>query len=140
MASAPRRRWAICGALVAAAALGTTLAPPPWQDGVFVGCWISVAVTGAAGLLPRTDGGLAYGLSLNAGLWSGALAALAGTRLDLLAASPCLALLIPAAWAARHVRFPLVRVASSWLVAVAILAVALSALPVTPGYLPDHLE
>lgn len=33
-----------------------------------------------------------------------------------------------------------VKVASSWLIAVAILAVALKFLPVTPGYMPDHLQ
>jgi len=29
---------------------------------------------------------------------------------------------------------------SSWLIAIAVLAAALPYLPVTPGYLPDHLE
>jgi hypothetical protein len=32
------------------------------------------------------------------------------------------------------------RIVSSWLIAVALLAATLQMLPVTPGYLPDHLE
>ena len=32
------------------------------------------------------------------------------------------------------------KVVSSWLIAVALLAVTLQLIPVTPGYLPDHLE
>jgi hypothetical protein len=32
------------------------------------------------------------------------------------------------------------KVVSSWLIAVALLAATLQVLPVTPGYLPDHLE
>jgi len=31
-------------------------------------------------------------------------------------------------------------VMSSWVIAVAVLALTLQLLPVTPGYLPDHLE
>jgi hypothetical protein len=33
-----------------------------------------------------------------------------------------------------------VKVAASWLAAVAALVAALQGLPVTPGYLPDHLD
>jgi hypothetical protein len=32
------------------------------------------------------------------------------------------------------------RVVASWLIAVAVLGVALQLLPVIPGYVPDHLE
>ncbi|TWB49473.1 hypothetical protein [Nitrospirillum viridazoti] len=140
LASAPRRAWRLClGLLALVAGVAATL-PPPWHDGVFVGCWISVAVTAAGGLVCRIDRPLAWGLSVNAGLWSGALAAVTGAPLDLLAALPALALLPAAAWALGHLSFPAVRVMSSWLVAVAVLAVTLACLPVTPGYLPDHLE
>jgi hypothetical protein len=31
-------------------------------------------------------------------------------------------------------------IAASWLIAIAALAAALPLLPVTPGYLPDHLD
>ncbi|MEA1652346.1 hypothetical protein UAJ10_25465 [Nitrospirillum sp. BR 11164] len=140
LASAPRRAWRPCLGLLAATAFVTITTPPPWHEGVFVGCWSSVAVTAAGGLICRTDRQLAWGLSVNAGLWSGALAAVTGAPLEPLAALPALGLLPAAAWALRHLSFPAVRVMSSWLVAVAVLAVTLACLPVTPGYLPDHLE
>jgi hypothetical protein len=34
----------------------------------------------------------------------------------------------------------IVKISSSWLIAVAILALTLQFLPVTPGYVPDHLD
>ncbi|WP_040845270.1 hypothetical protein, partial [Nitrospirillum viridazoti] len=55
LASAPRRAWRLClGLLALVAGVAATL-PPPWHDGVFVGCWISVAVTAAGGLVCRID-------------------------------------------------------------------------------------
>jgi len=50
-----------------------------------------------------------------------------------------LALLRPAWIADRRARIALAVVAS-WLIAVAMLGTALQFLPVTPGYLPDHME
>jgi hypothetical protein len=76
------------------------IAPVPrgWLDWVFLGCWLSVAVSAATVHLP---GGLrpqwALAASLNAGFWSGAVIALAGSRLDLLKALPCVLVLFPAA-------------------------------------------
>jgi hypothetical protein len=46
----------------------------------------------------------------------------------------------PSAWVTRrHGPIP-VKVTSSWLIAIAALTVLLQFLPVTPGYIPDHLE
>lgn len=79
-------------------------------------------------------------LSMNAGLWSGSVLAIAGSPLDLLKALPCVLVFLPAAWLISR-RLPIVvKVVSSWLIAVAILAATLQFLPVTPGYLPDHLD
>jgi hypothetical protein len=102
---------------------------------------VSVAATAATVHLPR---GLSpwgsFALSLNAGFWSGAVVALAGSRVDLLKALLCVLVLLPAAlvvgWRAPIV----VKVVSSWLIAVAVLAATLQFLPVIPGYMPDHLE
>jgi hypothetical protein len=33
-----------------------------------------------------------------------------------------------------------IKVVSSWVIVIAVLAATLQVLPVTPGYLPDHLE
>jgi len=88
------------------------------------------------GLGPRA----ALALSINAGFWSGAVIALAGSQLDLLKALPCAFVLLPAAWLVSR-RAPIaVKVVASWLIAVAILAATLQFLPVTPGYMPDHME
>jgi hypothetical protein len=83
---------------------------------------------------------MALALSLNAGVWASAVVYLSGSRLDLLKALPCVLILFPASWiVGRRASIP-VKVVSSWIIAVAALAAALQLLPVTPGYLPDHLE
>jgi hypothetical protein len=100
-----------------------------------------VAVTAATVHLPRglTASG-AVVLSLNAGIWSGSELALTGSRLDIAKALVCVLLLFPAAFIVDR-RAPIaVKVVSSWLIAVAILAATLQFLLVTPGYLPDHLD
>jgi hypothetical protein len=143
LAFTPCRVWALN--LIAFSAMALALALAPLSRGaleyVFFGCWASIAATAAtvhlkAGLPPRW----ALALSLNAGSWSGAVIALAGSRLDLLKSLPFVLMLIPAAlivgWRAPIV----VKVVASWLIATAILAAALQFLPVTPGYLQDHLE
>jgi hypothetical protein len=139
---APRRAAAQALVLLAAGALATVATPIPAgaRDGVFLGAWLSIAATALSvhlpNGLPRTP---ALALSLNAGLWCGALVSAAGQPVDLLKAAPCTLLLVPAAALAG--RAPVaVKVAASWLVAVAVLCAALQFLPVTPGYLPDHLD
>jgi hypothetical protein len=124
-------------------ATALTIAPVSrgWLDCVFLACWVSLAASAAAvhlagGLRPRG----AFALSLNAGFWSGAVIALAGSRLDLLKALPCVLVLFPAALII-GLRAPIVvKVVSSWLIAIAVLAATLQFLPVTPGYLQDHLD
>lgn len=111
------------------------------METVFFGGWASVASTAAAVHLPRRlPAGGAVGLSINAGLWSGAEVALAGSRIDILKALTCVLLIFPAAFIVDGRASIVVKVISSWLVAIAILAAALQFLPVTPGYLPDHLD
>jgi len=106
-----------------------------------MGCWMSLAATAMLVHLPcgvRPRGALA--LSINAGLWSGAVIALAGSPLDLYKALLCVPVLLPAV-ALTVGRAPIVaKVISSWLIAVAVLAATLQCLPVTPGYMPDHLD
>jgi hypothetical protein len=79
-------------------------------------------------------------LALNGGFWAGAVIALAGSPFDLLQSLPAVIVFLPAAWMA-SLQWPIVvKVASSWLIAIAVLAATLQLLPVTPGYIPDHLE
>ena len=127
--------------IVTATSLAIAPVPRGWLDWVFLGCWLSVAVSAAIVHLP---GGLrprwALAASLNAGFWSGAVIALSGSRLDLLKALLCVLVLLPAALVVSW-RAPIaVKVVSSWLIAVAVLAATLQFLPVIPGYMPDHLE
>jgi hypothetical protein len=126
---------------VTATVVAVSPIPRGWLDCVFFGCWLSVAASAAT---VHLRGGLnapaALALSLNSGLWSGAVVALAGSHLDLLKALPCVFALFPAAVSVR-LRIPIVvKVVSSWLIAMAILAATLQFLPVTPGYMPDHLD
>ena len=143
LACAPRPVWRLSLVTFTVAATCLAIAPVPrgWLDRVFLGCWLSVAVSAATVHLP---GGLrprwALAASLNAGFWSGAVIALSGSRLDLLKALPCVLVLFPAALLIDLRATIGVKVVSSWLIAMAMLAATLQFQPVTPGYVPDHLD
>jgi hypothetical protein len=143
LSSAPRSAWApsLCALLASLGIFTFVPVPRAWLEEVFLGFWISVIATAASvhvahGLKPRT----ALALSLNAGVWASAVVSLSGSRLDLLKALPCVLILFPTSWVVRRYHSIPIKVLSSWVIAVAVLAAALQLLPVTPGYLPDHLE
>ena len=143
LAFAPREaRWPSLLALMATA-IAVSFAPIPegWLEAAFLACWVSV-VTSAASVHLHDGVGLraAFALSLNAGIWSGAVVALGGSRLDLAKALLWALVVLPAGWIVRRRASIVLKVVSSWLIAVAVLAAMLQFLPVTPGYLPDHLE
>jgi hypothetical protein len=125
-------------ALAAAAIAATGFAAPAWQKSTALAGWIVTAATAA--IVHRCSR-----LSLSAAIALAALAgaccgAMTGMRLALLPALLCApAALFAARMSARRVPFVL-DIAASWLIAVALLAVVLALLPVTPGNLPDHLE
>jgi hypothetical protein len=143
LAFASRRAWvpSLLALLASAAAFSFLPIPLSWLEGVYLACWASVVATAASvhlvgGLRPR----VALALSLNVGVWAGAVAHLSGSRLDLLTALPCALIVFPASWiVGRYDAIP-IKVVSSWIIAVAVLAATLQLLTVTPGYLPDHLE
>jgi hypothetical protein len=143
LAFSPPRDWgpSLFALLVALGAGNFVRVPQVWLEGVFFAFWVSVIVTAASvhiarGLKPWA----AVALSINAAVWASAVASVSGSRPDLLKALPCLLIALPARWVvSRRASIP-VKVISSWVIAVAILAAALQLLPVTPGYLPDHLE
>jgi hypothetical protein len=143
LAFAPRAAWtpsllALLGTLGSFTFLRV---PPGWLEGVFLGCWISVIATAASVHLVRGLGmALAISLSVNVGVWASAVVSLSGSRLDLLYALPLVWIFLPAAWVASRKSSIPAKVLSSWVIAVAMLAATLQLLPVTPGYLPDHLE
>lgn len=139
--AAPGRRWpALLAALVAALAAAQLPLPPKWVDGVFLGLWASTVIVAAFVHFPRRlASGVPLALGINAGLWAGASVAIAGTTLDLAKAAPWLALVVPGAWLVAGGRGVAVKVVSSWLIAIAVLAAVLPIVP-TPGYAPDHME
>jgi hypothetical protein len=107
---------------------------------VFAGCWVSVILTAASVFLrPGRPAWFGPLLGANAGLWSGAVIAISGTTLDLLRSLPAALILLPATWLVSRGGGIAVKVVSSWLVAIAILAATLPIVP-TPGYAPDHME
>lgn len=142
LAAAPRRAvlLALAVVLFAAPLIASLEFPRAWTEAVFISCWLSVGFTAACVHLRRALGaGAAAILALNNALWAGATIAVAGTTSDLLKALPVLLLVIPARYLVANGSGLAVKVVASWLVAVAILAGALSAVP-TPGYVPDHME
>ncbi len=137
-------RTARLPALVAALAVGFLVAQAPlptgWVEGVFLGCWASTVGTAALVHFPRRlHGWRPVALGVNAGGWAGATVAVAGTTLDLAAAAPWLALVVPGGWLVARGNGIAVKVVSSWLIAIALLAAVLPIVP-TPGYAPDHME
>jgi hypothetical protein len=143
LAFTPRRAWgpSLLALLATLGAGAFVRVPETWLEGVFFACWISVIITAASVHLGRRlNAWAAVALSLNAGLWTTAVVSLSGSVLDLLKALPCVLVFLPASWLVRRYASIPVKVVSSWVIAVAILAAALQLLPVTPGYLPDHLE
>ena len=139
----PRRAWgpSLLALVATLGAVAFVRVPQTWLEGVFFGCWISVIVTAASVHLGHgLKAWAAVALSINAAVWTSAVVSLSGSRLDLLKALPCVLILLPAVWiVSRYASIP-VKVVSSWVIAVAMLAATLQLLPVTPGYLPDHLE
>ena len=113
---------------------------PRWEEAVFLACWAGVISAAASVHIPRGLGATpALVLTLAIAVLAGAVTATAGTLLSLLIALPWVLVTIPAAWLVANGRGIAIKVVSSWLIAIALLAAALPLTP-TPGYEPDHLE
>jgi hypothetical protein len=140
--ASPRDRGIGLGLFAAlAVGVGTLPWPRAGLDGVFLAAWMSLVATAGSVHLPRRlRGALTLPLAANAGVWAGGLIALAGAPGDFFAALPCALLALPAARLAETRAAIALKVVASWLIAVAGLAALLAFLPVTPGYLPDHLD
>lgn len=142
LAFAPRRvRWPSFG-LFAVVALAVRSARPPaaWEETVFLALWASAVATALFVHLPRgVPAPLALVAGANGGAWAGAATAIQGTPRDLGLACLFVVLFLPAAWLDTRRLGIAVKVAASWVVAVAVLAAMLPLTP-TPGYKPDHME
>ncbi len=106
-----------------------------------MGCWASVVIAAVSVHLPRGLGSrLAVALALNTGVWTGAVIALAGAPLDLAKSLPWVLLCLPGGWIVANGRSIFLKVAASWLIAVAVLVATLPVVTPTPGYVPDHMD
>lgn len=137
----PKARWAgLVVLLGVAVAASLPTSAEHWREAIFLGCWASVILAAAAVHLP---GGLgpraALILAANGGLWTGLVIGAAGQPQDLAKALPAALLCLPGAWLAQGRRQVVLKVLSSWLIAVAILAASLPLVP-TPGYQADHMD
>ncbi len=120
-----------------AAALSIGLHALEW---VVVGLWISTISTIALiHLWERMPLPFAAAAGINAGVWAGALAATSSLRSQMLLTMPILLVVIPGYWLVQRGYGIALKVAGSWIVAVAILAIFVSLTP-TPGYKPDHMQ
>ena len=143
LAPLPVRARTLCIALLGGISwiVASARLPTTWSDSIFIGCWVSVILCAASVHVPRSIAARgAILLSTNAGIWAGAVVSVAGSKVDLVRALPFVLVALPAAWSVSNGKSLPIKVASSWLIAVAILASFLQFLPVTPGYLPDHME
>ena len=137
-------RTAVLLALLAAALALTVFFSLPLSLGgvefVFTATWLSVIATAAllhlaAGISSRWY----FFAAVNAGAWIGAVTSISGQIGDFAVALPFLFAFLLGGPIARCGWGISLKVFSSWLVAVAILAIMLSLTP-TPGYMPDHME
>jgi hypothetical protein len=137
-APAERSTTAVAIVAVAAAASWAMARPGALADLAFMAAWVAILAS-AAGTLSgkRVSRTLAMPMAAVAGGVTGLLA-IDWRTLTALAALP-IALAIARVVVAQA-RGLAVKVVAGWLLAVAVLNASLAMLPVTPGYLPDHLE
>ena len=142
---APRRvrAPALLVAAIAATLAAMLLDVPPGGSRavlVYFACWASVVVAAASVHLPGgLPEGAAAALSLVCGTAAGAVVAEAGSLQNLALAVPAALVILPASWLVSSGRGIAVKVVTSWLIAIALLAAFLPITP-TPGYAPDHME
>ena len=142
LAFVPLRHALVAAAITAAVAIAVFAVglPAEWIESLFVGCWVSVIACAMLLFQPeRWPSGLFLAAAANAGLWAGAVTAVAGGWTDLAVALPFVLLLVPGRQIVARGWAIALKVFASWLTAVAILATMVALTP-TPGYVMDHME
>ena len=143
LAFAPRRALLPALALLAIVGIGVTWLPisGPLVEIAFLGCWGVLILTCVLVHLPRgVPAWLAAVLAPLVGIAAGAVIAGDGARSDILRALPCVLLCLPARWIVARGWQIGIKVVTSWLIAVALLAALLPSATKTPGYVPDHMD
>ncbi len=136
-----KARWvpSVSAAAVAAAASAAIR----WNaeipaEGAFAAAWIATIASAAVILL---GGRISRVLTLPMAVAVGAVMGLLGPdwRIPIVLAALPIVVIAARFVVARHWALA-IKVVAGWLLAIATLNAALAMLPVTPGYLPDHLE
>lgn len=140
MSVAPKAAWLSIACLSLSTLLFAMFEPSEaMQSALFAGFWLSLMATAATVLFGRSLPALvAAALAVNAGAWSGLLAALTHSRTTLIFALPISLLFVTSRWLKPSYGV-VTKVLSSWLIAVGTLAMLVSMVP-TPGYEADHME
>lgn len=142
LAFAPRK--AIAPALVALCltAVAGSLAPVTGRsvEFCFLGCWASILLLAGSVHLPRfpPTAATVTGAGL-VGLLAGGIISAEGRSTDLATALPAALTVFPASWIIARGWQIALKIALSWLAAIALLA-ALLPTTGTPGYVPDHMD
>ncbi len=110
------------------------------DDVAFTGCWLSILATAA---LVHLKGGmgpiLAVAIAVNDGVWAGLVTHVSEGAIAVAYALPAVLVVVPGRMLVRRGWGIGVKVAASWLIAIAFLEAALVLVP-TPGYKPDHMD
>lgn len=136
-----RLAWRAFAALIVSAGLVAFIPiPGTWNQTLFFALWASIVATAAFAFLPSiSPNRWAVPAAINAGAWSGGLASLSGQQIGLALALLLSLLFIPGRWAVNQGYAIALKVAASWMIAIATLSTFVSMMP-TPGYRKDHME
>lgn len=135
------RAWLGVGGFALGAVLLALVPVPDSAVGiVHAGFWISTIGAAALVLAPTVAATpLAVAAAINGGAWAGAFTATSEARASVAIALPVTLLFLPGRWFRCGERQIVLKVVSSWLIAVSALAAFVSLVP-TPGYEADHME
>lgn len=110
------------------------------DDLAFAGCWISLIAAAASVHIPNgAPPWVLHILAVNAGIWAGLITHVEGGASALVMALPLVLLFIPGQMIVKRNWGIVIKVACSWLIAIAALELGLMFVP-TPGYVPDHMD
>ena len=136
-----RDAWLGLAAMAASALLVSFISfGPVAAKWVFAGLFLSTIFTAALVYAPRHwPRRWVLPIAVNAGGWAGALASLSGMQRTLWLVLPLCLLFVPGRWFEQRGFGIAVKVAASWMIAIASLSLFVSMMP-HPGYIPDHME
>lgn len=141
-AHAPWKTAILTAAGVIAAALLTSFLPPDALSAklIMIGAGLSIVPAILLVYFPRLLSPTPlFLIAIHCGAWAGALLSMSGQQQAMLVAAPLLAVSLPARWLIQR-RWQIgLKVAASWMLAIALLAVTLNTISM-PSYQLDHME